>query len=100
MPHFLYILHSKTANRFYIGESVDANIRTQQHNDHLFPGSATAIATDWSIQLVVACDDRAHARALERWIKSQKSIAVIKRLIQEDQYREYQLQRFRNQRMT
>ena len=95
MAHFLYIIHSEAAKRYYVGESVDPHIRVQQHNAHAFKGSATTMASDWLLKVVIPCEDRAHARALEKWVKSQKSTAIIKRLINEQQYREYQVARFR-----
>ena len=96
MAHFLYILYSTKADRYYVGESVDPVERSGQHNQHLYKSSATAIATDWAVQVSVSCDDRSHARRIEKWTKSQKSRATIKKMIQEEAYREYQVGRFRN----
>ncbi|MGV9013662.1 MAG: GIY-YIG nuclease family protein [Flavobacteriales bacterium] len=93
MAHYLYILHSDKGDRYYVGESVDPFDRSLQHNEHLYTGSATAIANDWILQIAVACVDRAHARRIEKWIKSQKSMTTIKRKIEEDQYRNYQVER-------
>ncbi|MBK9421931.1 MAG: GIY-YIG nuclease family protein [Flavobacteriales bacterium] len=95
MVHYLYILYSNKVDRYYVGESVDPVDRSIQHNEHLYTGSATSIANDWILQIAVICVDRSHARRLEKWIKSQKSRTTIKRMIEEDQYRNYQVDRFR-----
>jgi putative endonuclease len=92
--HFVYIIHSPLLDRYYIGESVDADQRVREHNEHTYPEASTRVARDWSLMCTMACADRAHARRLEAWIKSQKSRSVIRRLISEPPYREYQIERF------
>ncbi len=95
MSHWVYVLYSGKLDRYYVGESEDPALRLLQHRRGLFKGSATSKAGDWELVLLMACADRSHARRLEGWIKSQKSRPVIRRLIEEEDYRNYQVERFR-----
>ena len=95
MSHFVYILYSATLDRYYVGESEDPDRRLREHLDHRYKGSATAKATDWEMRMAMSCADRSHARRLEQWIKSQKSRSVVERLLFEEGYRNYQVERFR-----
>ncbi len=97
MGHWVYVIYSGKLDRYYVGESEDPVERLRQHRDGLYKGSATSKATDWESMLEMPCADRSHARRLEGWIKSQKSRAVIRRLIEEEDYRNYQVERFRQE---
>jgi putative endonuclease len=75
--HYCYILYSLTYNKFYIGETENIEERLIQHNNHHFPNSYTKIATDWELFLLIECESRAHARNVERFIKSMKNRLFI-----------------------
>ncbi|MGG7035029.1 MAG: GIY-YIG nuclease family protein [Flavobacterium sp.] len=49
--HYLYIIYSKTADKFYIGETQNLEERLQKHNEHLYNNSFTKIASDWKLVL-------------------------------------------------
>lgn len=52
MKHYLYILHSNSTNKYYIGETSDVSFRLNLHNSHEFKGSFTKIASDWEVKLI------------------------------------------------
>ena len=83
--HNLYILHSKTLNRYYVGETPNTEIRLEQHLEHYFPKSFTKSAEDWEMIFSKECADRKDAIYLERFIKRMKSKKFIQRIIQEPQ---------------
>ena len=91
----VYILYSARLDRYYVGESEDPERRLTEHLDYKYKGAATGKAVDWKLRLAMICADRSHARRLERWIKSQKSRSVVERLLFEEGYRNYQIERFR-----
>ena len=80
--HYLYILFSNKLNKFYIGETVDYEVRTQQHNQNYFTKSFTGRANDWSLKLAFSCKNKAEAKKLEKFIKKQKSRVFIEKVIQ------------------
>ncbi|MGM0634534.1 MAG: GIY-YIG nuclease family protein [Bacteroidota bacterium] len=47
--HFLYILCSKSQDRFYTGETSNPSYRLDLHNEHQFKGSYTKMASDWEL---------------------------------------------------
>jgi putative endonuclease len=71
--HYLYILYSKSSQKFYIGETNNINERVIKHNNHSYSNSFTKIANDWEIVLTFNCTDRDEALYLERFIKRMKS---------------------------
>ena len=77
----VYILFSKSIQRYYIGETEDLNTRLLQHNSGAFIGSFSGRAKDWAVVLVLNCRDRTHARAIEAHIKKMKSTKYIVNLI-------------------
>ncbi|MEY8869227.1 hypothetical protein [Gaetbulibacter sp. NE] len=41
------MLYSKSLNRYYVGESENATLRLELHNNHHFKNSFTNVASDW-----------------------------------------------------
>ena len=82
MPHFLYILHSKTSTKYYIGETHDVKERILKHNQHGYTNAFSKIANDLTLALNFECIDRNEALFLERFIKKMKSKIFIEKIIQ------------------
>ncbi|PCJ98813.1 MAG: excinuclease ABC subunit C [Flavobacteriaceae bacterium] len=81
MKHFLYIIYSKTLDKFYIGETPNIQNRIQQHNQHYFKTNFTKSANDWSIVLSKKCDSKENAIYLEKFVKRMKSKKFVLKLI-------------------
>ena len=79
--HYLYIIYSKTADKFYIGETHDLEERLQKHNEHSYDNSFTKIAPDWKLVLQFDCINRNHALFLEQFIKRMKSRKFIEKIV-------------------
>ena len=79
--HYLYIIYSKTTNRFYIGETHDAEERLEKHNHHQYKNSYTKIASDWELVLKFECTNREETLFLEQFIKKMKSKKFIEKLV-------------------
>ena len=86
MTHFLYIIYSESANRFYTGETQNPTQRLLQHNSNYFQSSFTKIATDWELKLIYKCENRLDALYLENFIKKMKSKKFIIKLINSPPY--------------
>ena len=82
LNHFLYILYSKSVDKFYIGETNNVINRLEIHNSHLIKGAFTKIANDWEIKIVFECKNRNEALFLEKFIKRMKSRKFINTIIQ------------------
>ena len=79
--HYLYIIYSKTTDRFYTGETHDIDERLHKHNNHDYDNSFTKIANDWKLVLQFNCNDRKSALFLEQFIKKMKSRKFIEKII-------------------
>lgn len=79
MQHFVYILYSKSINRYYIGSSEDPEKRLIKHlaNHSGFTGKAK----DWIICYKESFQNRLEALKREREIKKWKSRKMIEDLI-------------------
>ena len=81
MNHCVYILFSKKANSYYIGETSDLANRLHWHNTGEFKKSYTKIANDWEIFFVINCKNSIQARKIEKHVKKMKSKVYIENLL-------------------
>jgi putative endonuclease len=79
MKFYIYILHSKTLDRFYIGSTQDIEKRIQKHlSNHK---GYTSKAKDWVLVYKETFKSWDEALLRERKIKNWKSKVMIKKLI-------------------
>ena len=78
MNHFVYIIFSKSKQRYYCGETENFEIRFQRHNNGT--SKATKYGTPWSIVKIITVENRSMGRKLEKKIKARG----ISRWIDED----------------
>ncbi len=79
MSVFVYILHSREHDRFYIGQSEHPHLRPQYHNS--IGKGFTSRYRPWEMVYMRECSGRSEARKLERRIKKWKSRQMIEKLI-------------------
>ena len=76
----VYILHSISADRFYIGSCLDINERLIQHNSSFFEKSYTHSFSDWQLYWLLDHLEYEQARLIEQHIKKMKSKIYIQNL--------------------
>ena len=81
--HYLYILYSKSLDKYYVGETSDITLRLNQHFSGFYRGSYTSQTADWEKKLVVEFSNISQARKAEFYIKKMKSRKFIERLIED-----------------
>ena len=81
MSYYIYILQSKTLDRYYVGYSSNPWVREEQHNLNGVE-KYTGRAKDWELKCVFEAPSKQVAISLERFIKRQKSRVFIERLIE------------------
>jgi putative endonuclease len=79
MNYFVYILYSKSKDRFYIGHTHDLNQRLLQHNAGRTP--STKAGRPWIIVYSETYNDKGSAAKRELEIKNKKSRKYIESLI-------------------
>ncbi|MFT3795077.1 GIY-YIG nuclease family protein [Flavobacterium sp.] len=79
--HYLYILYSISADKFYVGETYNVSERIAKHNEHQYANSFTKIANDWKLVLSFECQNEQEANYLEKFIKRMKSKTFIQKII-------------------
>jgi putative endonuclease len=79
--YYLYILHSETANRYFIGTSEDPKESLNFHNTnetHKYTGKFA----DWKTIALFECgDSKEEARKIEDFITKQKNKKLLMKLI-------------------
>ena len=65
MKHFVYIIYSKTADKFYVGETPEAEMRLLFHNDKEKNTNSTKAGIPWELFWCVEVADRGLARKIE-----------------------------------
>ena len=73
MAHFVYILYSLSADRFYVGETVNVSERIKQHNSGFYDGSYSKQAKDWELYFEIECTSRSQALKFEKFIKKMRN---------------------------
>ena len=79
--NFVYILHSKILDQYYIGETEDLENRIKQHNNGFYEQAYTKITSDWKLFHSIACNDKSQAIKIERHIKKMKSRKYLENLL-------------------
>ena len=79
MSHFVYILKSKSADKYYIGSSSDPERRLYFHNT--IEKGFTSRYRPWELVYTKEYPNKKEAQAAERKIKAWKSKKKIVRLI-------------------
>ncbi|MBL7788963.1 MAG: GIY-YIG nuclease family protein [Chitinophagales bacterium] len=78
---YIYIIHSKTANKYYTGYSENPWERIQQHNENDLD-KFTGKYDNWELAAVFkVSDNRGEAVLIEKFIKKQKSRKLIEKLV-------------------
>ena len=73
MAHFVYIIYSKSVDKFYVGETLNVAKRFEQHNSGFYKAAFSKQTTDWKLFWAVECNSRRQALKLEKFIKNMKS---------------------------
>jgi len=94
MKHFVYIIYSKSIDKFYIGESVNPEERLKQHNSRHYKHSSTKVADNWMSFLSIECKSRTQALKLERFIKRMRNHSFYRKLKENPNVTEDLLNRF------
>ncbi len=80
--YYLYIIYSAGADKYYVGYTTDIMIRLKKHNHQESFNTYTRKYRPWVLQgLFRIGEEEKEAIRIERFIKKQKSKALIKRLI-------------------
>jgi putative endonuclease len=79
MPHFVYILKSKSADKYYIGSSTDPERRLKYHNT--IEKGFTSRYRPWEIVYTKEYSSKSEALLAERKMKSWKNKKKIIKLM-------------------
>ena len=77
--YYLYILYSKSYDRFYIGQSQELSSRLERHNNGQVPSTKPYLP--WIIRYYEIFETRGEAMKREKDIKNKKSRKYIEMLI-------------------
>jgi putative endonuclease len=82
--YYIYIIHSLSADKFYVGFSQDPHRRLLEHNTIPF-STFTSKHRPWSLKAVWLCGTtEKEAVRMERFIKKQKSRKLLAQLCDGD----------------
>lgn len=82
--YFIYILYSKSSDRYYVGQSNDVVRRLEEHNT-ADKNSYTSRHRPWVVKAKYQVSDSlGEARKIENYIKRLKSRKVIEKLIEDE----------------
>ena len=76
----LYVLYSKSINRYYVGSCLDLDTRLNDHLTGKHNFAFTKKATDWIVYFQIDQLNYEDARKLEKYVKSMKSRKYLESL--------------------
>ena len=76
----VYVLYSKEIDSFYIGQTINLEIRIIEHLLHSMEDAYTKRAKDWELYYELLCADRHQAILIEKHIKKMKSRKYLNNL--------------------
>jgi putative endonuclease len=79
----VYVLESANHPFLYVGSTNDVARRLKEHNDGL--SQSTAAYRPYILKVSISFPDEAHARSLERYLKTGSGRAVLKKRILNDE---------------
>lgn len=74
MEYFVYILYSKSFDKFYVGQTKEVMMRLKRHNDGT--EKSTAPYKPWEIVWYTSKPSRAEAMSLERKLKNLSKLRI------------------------
>ena len=78
--NYVYIIYSKSLDKYYIGETFNLQKRIIEHNSGFYKFSFTKQVKDWILYHFIECDSKNQARKIETHIKKMKSKVYIQNL--------------------
>ncbi|MFD2516960.1 GIY-YIG nuclease family protein [Salinimicrobium flavum] len=79
--HFLYIMYSPTADKYFAGETNNVPERIESHNSNKNLKAFTGAASDWELKLIFNCNSREEAVYLQKSINTKKSRKFVEKVI-------------------
>ncbi len=79
-PHFVYILYSKSIDKYYVGKTENPDKRLEFHNSE-FNKIWTKIGQPWDLIKVIEFENSTLSSKAEIYIKRQKSRKLIEKII-------------------
>lgn len=79
--HFLYIIYSPTADKYFVSETDNVPERIELHNSFKRLKSITGKPSDWTQKLIFECNSREEAVYLVKHIRKMKSRAFLEKVI-------------------
>lgn len=80
--HFLYIIYSPAADKYFAGETNNVPESMKLHNSHKKIKAFTGAASDWELKLILNCNTKEEAVYLQKLIKRKKSRDFIQEIIE------------------
>jgi putative endonuclease len=92
--YYVYILYSQEGKAFYIGQSMNVDIRLEQHLESSFSNAWTSRFKDWIVLISIECDTRQQALKIESHLKKMKSKTYYENLTKYPEMRARLVSRF------
>lgn len=77
----IYVIYNHNAKKYYIGQTVDMNIRLQQHNDHTFKSYTSRFPGEWKLIHEESVATRLEALNREKGLKTGRGREYIKSIL-------------------
>ena len=94
MSHFVYIIYSESADKYYIGETCNVKERIHQHNSGFYDFSFSKQTNDWQLFWSLDCNSRSQALKIEKHIKRMRNRKFYENLVRFPEISQKLLERY------
>ena len=81
MEYYVYILHSPSIDKYYVGQTSNIENRLKFHNSSEYNKIWTKHGIPWELVYLEKCENKSASLKREKYIKRQKSRVFIEELI-------------------
>lgn len=81
MEYYVYILYSKSIDKYYVGQTSNIENRLNFHNSIEYNKIWTKRGMPWDLVYLEKCENKSESLRREKYIKRQKSRVYIEDLI-------------------
>ena len=78
--YYVYVLYSAAIDSYYIGQTINVDLRLNEHLHHVMDLAHTKRANDWTVFHLIECENRHQAILIEQHLKRMKSRTYLENL--------------------
>jgi len=77
----IYVIYNAVADKYYVGQTLNVDVRLEQHNNHTFKSYTSRFPGEWKLIYEESVATRSEALKREKGLKTGRGREYIKTII-------------------